>query len=188
LNDFYLYLKNNYNNNNNNNNNYNININNHYTYQAKTIEIDEVLSLKDICIKKIACSLENSQILKNFGDLPLHLKEMIMHRIPIYDVQMTNEMLINLFLESDFNHLHLVHSVVTYPVLSTILKIRYIHKHHVLYPSTSDSNNESTSPIIELTSGTDNNEEEETSAPPDSWEDIYNSSDEENPQLYGNYN
>ena len=105
-----------------------------------------------------------------------------MYKIPLYDGQMTNEMLINLFLESDFSHLHLVHSVVTYPVLSTILKIRYIHKHYTPYLSVSESNNESSSTLLELTN---TNEEEETSTPPDSWEDIYNSSDEDNPQLYG---
>ena len=99
---------------------------------------------------------------------------------------MTNEMLINLFLESNFSHLHLVHSVVTYPVLSTILKIRYISKHHT--PITPvDTDNDITNNIIELTDGNiNNNNEEGKVTPPDSWEDIYNSSEEDNPQIIGN--
>jgi len=108
-----------------------------------------------------------------------------MHKIPIYNGQMTNEMLVNLFLESDFSHLHLVNSIVTYPVLSTILKIRYIHKHHTPYLPVSENNYENSTTLLELTN---TNEEEEMSIPPpDSWEDIYNSSDEDKPQLYGKY-
>jgi hypothetical protein len=139
-----------------------------------------------------------------------------MNKIPIYEAQMTNEMLVNLFLESNFNHLHLVHSVVTYPVLSAILKIRYINKHHTsstnsiasssntsvvsspttsittTSPSTNIYNNKSHSSrleeggLLELSIKNNDNEEGEVN-PPDSWEDIYNSSDDnDNYQIHVN--
>ncbi|ORX53857.1 hypothetical protein BCR36DRAFT_348884 [Piromyces finnis] len=159
-------------------------------YKAEPYKINEKLSLKNICIKKIACSIENEKVIRNFQYLPVHLKELIMNRIPIYNSQITNEILINLFLESGFSHLHLVHSVVTFPVLSTILKIRYITKHHTSNTTTIDTknnisnSNSNSNSIMELTNYNINNKEkEEEITPRDSWEDIYDSSDEESQQI-----